>query len=219
MKSVRSSYLAQSGLVRGESSPADWSADSTDVFLPEGFEKNYAYPVLIWLDSEEGCRGEFQLRMEAISERNYVGIRFPVSEGASGGLLLEEIPRAVRMVSRYANLHSERIYLCGERHFASLALQHVLAEPGKYGGFVAVAPAALPATVSLGNYRRLKHLRGLFLERPGGTPSVSPLASLLHASGVEIRQQGCPVEDHASSGGIINRFLMQGILREQMRKA
>ncbi len=218
MKSVRTSYLGQSGLVRGESSTADWSADSTDVFLPVGFEKNYAYPVLIWLDSEEGCRGEFQLRMEAISERNYVGIRFPVPEGASGELRLEEIPRAVHMVSRYANLHSERIYLCGERHYASLALQHVLAEPGKFGGFVAVAPVSLSVNISLGNFRQLKHLRGLFLERRGGVSSVSSLASLLHASGIEIRQQEYPDEEQATSGGIINRFLMQGILREQMRK-
>ncbi len=190
-----------------------WSADSGNVYLPEGFEKNYSYPVLLWLEDAASAI-PFHHRMLEISERNYVGIRIshPELSRLSHEQKMQGIRLALRTVSGYANLHSERIYLLGTEQAGRTALELIFAEPLNFAGFVVVDPEFPEDNFSLRNFRQLKHLRGLVLTR---TPKVSGHArrclETLHAAGLEIRQQAHAGKSQVSSS-LMNRFVMQGIL-------
>lgn len=194
----------------------DWSEDSANVCLPEFFEKNYAYPALIMLESSLSKTAQFHDSVRAISERNHVGIRVVCEPSSLGGelgndLALSQIQKSVRSVSRYANLHSERIYLVGTGIQATLAMRLVLAEPLKFAGFLAIDPEVERGVLSVRHFRQLKHLRGMIL-----TSTMFPAEKLrreiemLHSSGIEIRQQSFSQAGKTCS--LINNFVMQGIL-------
>lgn len=194
----------------------DWSADSPHVYLPETFEKNYAYPVLIMLESSRSTAVEFHESLREISEQNYVGIRIVCNPSSGGGelendLILQQIHRAICDVSGYANLHTERLYLVGSGAHATLAMRLVLAEPLKFAGFLVTDPELKNLVLSVQNFRHLKHLRGLILTseaRPAA--NVRREVEMLHSAGFEIRQQS--FADAVKASSLMNNFVMQGIL-------
>ena len=197
---------------------AAWSADTARVFLPVGFEKYYAYPVLVFLTPAEQGNGAFHDQMLAISDRNFVGINIPVGveEGGSLEQLQERVETAVQAVNAYANLHGERIYLLGTGGLARTAMQLALDYQFSYAGFIATAPVCQPQDLSLKNFRKFRHLRGLILDRTQeATSTGAALAKMLHHAGLELRYQPLPATSasHESSGSPqINGFIMQAIL-------
>lgn len=213
MKLAEYLWHAQTSLQEVSRPVGEWSVDSPDVFLPGGYEPNYAYPLLVWLESAESRCVDFHDRMEGISDRNYVGLRYPIRSDYRLDQQLAGLPEAVRQVSSFVNLHSERIFLCGVGPWAETAVTQVLSAPRMYGGFVAIQPQELPTVLPVNAYRHWRHLRGLLLTS-ALTPQARHLARVLHAAGTDIRQQPCDMADSNSTHRLINGFLMQGILRE-----
>lgn len=218
MKSIYSAIHLAHGQSHAAPSSTEWSADSPRVYLPDGFEKNYSYPVLVWLNDDSPA--VFQQRMREISDRNYVGIQIPWSSSMND-LPEKQMPRieaAVNAVSEYANLHSERVYLMGERSCGAAALQAVLASPLKFAGFLAVDPQVQHLSCSFNNFRTMKHLKGL-LAVPGekASPTVLGYAELLHAGGLQVRVQKYADNEPRSLPRLLDHFLMQQILGEQVK--
>jgi len=218
MKSIYSTIHFAHGQSPAAPSSTEWSADSPRVYLPDGFEKNYSYPVLVWLSDESPAA--FQQRMREISDRNYVGIQIPWS-ASMNDMPEKQLPRieaAVNAVSQFANLHSERVYLAGERRSGAAALQAVLAAPLKFAGFLAIDPQVQHLSCSLNNFRTMKHLKGL-LAVPGekASPTVLGYAELLHAGGLQVRVQKYADNEPRALPRLLDHFLMQQILGEQVK--
>lgn len=126
------------------------------VYIPEGYEPNYAYPLIVWVQGPEGNAHELQHVLPLISERNYVGVAFRARTKATrdeiqrDGLpsrtlhrLLRELRRLVRATARDCHLHADRIYLAGFDVGGSIALQLGAASSARVAG-IAVFGTPLP---------------------------------------------------------------------------
>src|SRR5690242_12624947 len=55
------------------------------IFIPEGYEPNYAYPLIVWMvGPHDNKRAELKRVMPAISTRNYLGLSFCPETAAAG---------------------------------------------------------------------------------------------------------------------------------------
>jgi len=85
-------------------------AQEDAIYCPDHYERNYAYPLLVWLTGEEAPPDNLNTLMRRVSERNCFGLA--VRRGA-GIAPAETIFGAVTALRRQYHIHSERIYLAG----------------------------------------------------------------------------------------------------------
>ena len=134
----------------------------TGLFLPEKYEPNYAYPLILWLHGDGGTEFEMFSGISGISSRNYIGLslRAPEKQESGGyswdrspeGLakLESELYATVCQLRRVFNVHSERVILAGFDTGATTAMQLVLRHPEWYGGVVSMC-GELPTLMDFQN--------------------------------------------------------------------
>ncbi|WP_166824886.1 alpha/beta hydrolase [Thalassoroseus pseudoceratinae] len=122
----------------------------TGLFLPEHYEANYAYPLVLWLHGEGGTEFEMFSAISGISTRNYIGLSLRAPEKSeSGGYCWDRSPdglaklesdiyATVCQLRRVFNVHSERVILAGFDSGATTAMQLILRRPDWYGGVVSM---------------------------------------------------------------------------------
>jgi len=92
-------------------------------------------------------------------------------------------------------------------------MQLTLDNQFSYAGFIATDPRCSPEELSLKNYRKVRQLRGLILDRCDDSTSLATaLAKMLHSAGLEVRYQPIPETSPTIPGGLMNGFVMQAIL-------
>jgi phospholipase/carboxylesterase len=150
------------------------------VYVPTGYEPNYAYPLVVLLHNEGGNDEQMVRNATRISRRNClcVTIRGPKvlpeknedgrptygwgQPGEFDAVVREYILAAITHVRRNYHIHSERIFLAGQHEGAEVAYRVGLQMPEKFGGLIALngtlpRPFALPTTIDA-NYQHLRIL-------------------------------------------------------------
>src|SRR5258707_2565861 len=51
--------------------------ETDEVYVPENYEPNYAYPLIVWLSPSTGAAIRLRQLMPVISDRNYFGVSLP----------------------------------------------------------------------------------------------------------------------------------------------
>lgn len=152
-------------------------APGATVYVPEHYEPNYAYPLLIWPSSAFEHDAEFADRMSAISTRNAFGLR-----NASSG---ESLPSSIRKVRERYNIHTERLVPIGIGEQAVAAVDMLLQHPDWFAGAV-----ALNATFNVRSLRavpfRSRGLRGKRALLGGHSTGADRVTRVLHAAGVDV---------------------------------
>lgn len=108
-------------------------------FLPQGFEKGYAYPLLIWLSGSNDSRLQLSHIMPGISMRNYIGVA-PTANRSYGPSnqengtpfqqdeMHELVFQALDRAQLQYNINPERIFVggcgCGGTQALRLAMTH-----------------------------------------------------------------------------------------------
>ena len=209
------------------------------LFVPTGYEPNYAYPLVVWLKGPDGCALDFQHLMPVISDRNYLGLEIDATEAIGNNLdLLNEStdnPEAptplmaleflvewkVRQLRLAYNIHTERVFLAGFGDGGTLALQLGLARPEWFAGIVAVS-SRFPATRStLRRFRDLLKKRVLLCcgsQSRRVTPAQTLETSrLLHSAGMRVctRMHDAGHQITRTMLLEIDRWIMQEILQPQ----
>jgi phospholipase/carboxylesterase len=133
-----------------------------DVYIPEAYEPNYAYPLIVWLLDETDHAAELPRRMAQISTRNYFGAALRCTVPAADDLdafamLQQRLADLALQVRREFHIHSERIFVAGFDRHGTAALQLCLARPEWLAG-AAVLGAPLPEMPRL--LQRFRDLRG-----------------------------------------------------------
>ena len=156
-----------------------------DVFIPEAYEPNYAYPLIVWLLDENENPAELPKRMRQISTRNYFGAALrcsvPVADDVEGFTALQQRLADLALRSRCEfHIHSERIFVAGFDRHGTTALQLCLARPDWLAG-AAVLGGQLPEMPRL--LHRFRDLRGkrVFLAT-GDRDELAPAADLRRTS-------------------------------------
>lgn len=186
-------------------------------YVPEFYEANYPYPLIVWLPSETDSTARFSERMQALSPRNCLGLQLPGVEDESGVEgLLEGIRTHVSRLRRAWHVHTERIFLAGLDNSAEAALLAFLARPQWFGGAIALKGAfgtALRPHIPFRN----PALRGkrLFLaaQTGDGVNAMVEAGRLLGLFGLDVTTRGYDGAAGTTAGVMadVNVWLMDGV--------
>jgi phospholipase/carboxylesterase len=180
------------------------------VFVPENYEPNYAYPLVVWLHDAGRSERDIVHVLPHISMRNYLGLALrgtapanPRAQGddeASAGygwsrsqrmrlVFEDELHASVRRLRQDFHVHTERIFLAGAGDGGTLAWEIFLARPEWFAG-LAVFGGRFPYRRR--PLRRYRELRGkhVFLAAnsldPAGLNRTEQLGRLLYSAGLEV---------------------------------
>ena len=132
---------------------SDWPVS---LFLPERYEENYAYPLVVWFHDAGQNEGQLESVMSAISSQNYCGLGIQGNLALSNGksfdwnselLEYEQAPLrdllsvTIRRLRKVSHIHSERIFLAGAGTGADVALQQLAQTPDWYAGALLFSPS------------------------------------------------------------------------------
>lgn len=123
---------------------SDRDAPRSAVFIPEGYEQNYAYPLVVWFHDSGESEQVLHRIMPEVSDRNALGIairgeqavglnRFDWSEKKSEERE-SKLVSAIRSFRRDHHIHSERIVLAGRGIGARIAAEQFFSRPDWFGG-------------------------------------------------------------------------------------
>ena len=119
------------------------------LLAPLHYERNYAYPLLVWLHDDGGSERELKRIMPLVSLRNYVSLAVRGTGDSSGGFAWADTPDAVlaaeiRVAEAVAaarqrfNVHASRVFLVGHGTGGTLATRLALRSPERYAGGVSI---------------------------------------------------------------------------------
>jgi phospholipase/carboxylesterase len=187
-------------------------ATLSEVFVPDHYEQNYAYPLIMWLGGESSPAGGLPAIMRQISDRNLVGAAV---HPATGERLEDRVVAAIAAVRKQFHVHSERIFLAGVGESASQALALGLSRPEWFGGLIAISPRFPQGSRMLSQYEMLRGKR-VFLATSGEGPGQGEIVEtqrLLWSAGMSVRAFKAAGQDDLDRGVLreIDRWVIEGI--------
>mgnify|MGYP002628792906 CR=1 FL=1 len=182
-------------------SSSDWPVS---LFVPQKYEENYAYPLLLWFHDENSSENELDLVMNGIGDQNYCGLALRGNRDLDGQdsygwrseslefgrvSLKNLVNVTTRRLRRAFHIHSERIFCAGAGTGADIAMQLFSEAPEWFAGAILIEPSCNGA-LQLGDPQDLRSKN--ILHTISRTASNETLARnldsvrLLRASGVEV---------------------------------
>ncbi|MBM3998522.1 MAG: hypothetical protein FJ297_03090 [Planctomycetes bacterium] len=205
------------------------------LFMPLHYERNYAYPLLIWLHN--GGLDERQLVrvMPWISMRNYVaiGLRAPTDAADGSGAVwtptADEAARVASGLFECIELVRERLHIAEDRLFVAgygdggeMALRIALDHPRRFAGAVSLNGPFPRSGTPLARLSCARRLPILLLQ--GETSIGYPLdhvcedLRLFHAAGMTVTLRQYPVGDeiHCQMLKDLNVWIMERITGQDL---
>lgn len=122
-------------------------AEAIQFFLPEHYERGYAYPLVVWLHGAGEDERQLNVIMPELSLRNYVGVSTRGTElpefgpgyawsGATDGVeqCQQSVFAAIDYAIARANISPQRIFLAGKGEGGTLAIRLALTNPHCFAG-------------------------------------------------------------------------------------
>ncbi len=125
-------------------------ADDFSLFVPMHYEKNYAYPLIVWLHSDGETSSEVHRIMPQTSMRNFVGVapQSPVGNFQAGYFWEQEadtidmahdsILAAIDSACSRFNIASRRIFIGGAGAGGTMAFRIGLERPELFSGVISI---------------------------------------------------------------------------------
>ena len=201
---------SESGTAQGVCSRTRVRLRPSGLFVPENYERNYAYPLIVWLHEAGRSERDIVNVLPHISMRNYLGLALrgtakahprtnadgSVSQGYRWSrserakiAFQDELHASVRRVRQDYHVHTERIFLAGSGDGATLAWDLFLARPEWFAGIAAFGGRFPWRRRPLRHYRELRGRR-VFLAAdahdPDGLSKGEEIASLLYSAGLDV---------------------------------
>src|SRR4029453_1023410 len=120
--------------------------DAVSYFAPEGYEANYAYPLLVWLHNAGGDERQRARVMPLVRRRNYVGlgVRGPVAGERRGYAWPQtadaivaadqQVADAIGKARERFSIPCGRIFLAGYQSGGTMAYRIALRNPERFAG-------------------------------------------------------------------------------------
>jgi phospholipase/carboxylesterase len=203
--------------------------DAHCLVTPLHYERNYAYPLIVWLHGAEGDERQVTRVMPLVSNRNYAGVgpRGTVAEeGSDRGYRWSQSPAhiaraerrvlsAVAAARRWLNIEPSRIYLAGYGGGGTMAFRVALAQPQLFAGVCSFGgrfPTTLRPLGRLDEARKLNMF--IATGREGaeyGEAEVCRDLRLFHAAGMSLCLRLYPCRDELLSNMLsdMDRWIME----------
>jgi phospholipase/carboxylesterase len=186
-------------------------------FVPEYYEMNYPYPLIVWLAAPNASPDDFERRMTAVSPRNCLGLQVPIETAWDTRQVLEAVRESVAELRQTWHVHTERIFPAGDGPGAEAALRTFLARPEWFGGAIVLGGRFGEAPRMPVRNHALRGKRVLLASRDGKpaaeTESHRTLARMLNAAGlaVTLRRQAADSLEGPTALSDVNAWLMEAI--------
>jgi len=203
-----------------ETEPAAAAVPGIDeVFIPDHYESNYAYPLLVWLQTTAWPRAGFDRIMRMVSERNYFGVTLPIVDTRG---VEEQLQDAFSRLRRRYHLHTERVFLIGIGEAGTQALATGLRQPDWFGGMAAFSSTWPTESRLLSRFDELRGKRVLLgvddRDDVAVVNGVERAQKLLWSAGMNVTTLSC------SNGGTscpglfreLDRWLMQSVEQPEL---
>lgn len=184
---------------------------SARVFIPQGYESGYDYPLVVWL-ADPAVAFDLGRVMARTSLRNFIAV-----QPAAGGDPETRVWRAIDRVRDRWSVHPRRIYLVGQGSGGSEAFRIACRAPEACAGVASLGGpfpldeglfAAAPAV------RRLPMLLCLRRDAVAAEPGpVDRVLRLFHAAGAVLSVRIYPGHDDLAPAVLadVNRWLMADV--------
>jgi phospholipase/carboxylesterase len=198
---------------------AEEAAGIDEVFIPDHYESNYAYPLMVWLQTTTWPRGGFERLMRMVSERNYFGVALPVVDPDR---VEEQLQATFARLRRRYHLHTERVFLVGIGEAGTQALATGLGQPDWFGGIAAISSPWPTASRLLARYDELRGKRVLLGvdDRDDGALvcGVELAQKLLWTAGMHVTTVSCSNGGKTCPGLFreLDRWVMQSVEQPEL---
>ena len=124
--------------------------DDCSVFVPIHYERNYSYPLIVWLHSDGETSRQIEQIMPMTSMRNYIGVAPQSTLGdrrrgyfwqqSSGHIKQahQSIDKAIEQVSLRYNVCSQRIFIAGYGAGGTMAYRVAFERPELFAGVISI---------------------------------------------------------------------------------
>jgi phospholipase/carboxylesterase len=181
------------------------------LLAPQHYERNYAYPLVVWLHDCGGDERELKRVMPLVSLRNYVSLAVRGTSQDSGGygwsesadaILAAEsrIAEAIAQAKQRFNVHPERVFLVGHGVGGTMALRLALRAPDRYSIAASIGGSFPEGQAPLSRLSAIRDSRLLIMHCRDSlaypVERVCQELRLFHAAGmaVTLRQYPCADE-------------------------
>ncbi len=203
------------------------------LFTPQHYERNYAYPLVVWLHGPDDDERQVTRVMPLVSLRNYVAVgpRGTSASAVPGGYCWNQsaehiesaqdrVAAAIEAARDRLNIAPGRIYLAGYACGGTMALRIALNQPERFAGAVSVGgafPSGLRPLARLHAARRLNLLLATgreSLDYP--QRDLCQHLQLLHAAGIPLNLRLYPCGDEVTEDMLadIDRWVMEQVAGE-----
>lgn len=185
------------------------------IFIPQGYEQGYAYPLLVWLPGSR--RFDLGRAMHRLSTRNYLAVEPVIARDEPGSAVEDAVWGAIDAVAERANVHPDRVFLVGRGTGGTDAFRVGCRHADRFAGMVSLGgafPHAEALFARLSAVRRLPVL--LCCRRDAEADLVATTAMtlrLFHAAGAQLSMR-IYQEPHDLAPAIlrdVNRWLMDEV--------
>ncbi len=181
-------------------------AGDARVFVPQGYEPGYDYPLLVWL-TDPATPFDLGLAMIRLSLRNFVAVQPGHGDVACW--------RAIDRVTDRLSIHSRRIWLMGHRSGGTDAFRMVCRHPDRFAGAVSLGGGFPLGEHVLGQLDEIRRTPLLLCSKAADVAAdparLDQTLRLFHACGgtlaVRIYQRGDELS--RTTLGDVNRWLME----------
>lgn len=189
------------------------SAAEGCLFMPLGYESGYDYPLLVWLNDDEGF--DLGRVMARTSLRNFVAVQS--GPPAAGEDREDAVWRAIDLARDRASVHDRRIFLVGRRSAGGDAFRIGCRHPQAFGGVVSLGggfPLEESTFARLDAVRRLPMLLCCMADASTPGPGQTDRTlRLFHAAGARLAMRIYPGGPDLSRAVLadVNRWLMEEV--------
>ena len=195
---------------------------ASSVFVPMHYEKNYRYPLVVWLHSDMKTSDEIHQVMPKVSMRNCVAVAPSCPSGGRWQQELDSIEAAhasvinsVEMAMNRFNINPSRIFLGGFGGGGTMALRVTMERPELFAGVMSINGPMPESQAPLGCWEECRNLP-VFLTQARKSQSFDQATlcrqlKLLHVAGFALTLRQYPGVESLNEKLLqdMNRWIME----------
>ncbi|MFK7768916.1 MAG: alpha/beta hydrolase [Mariniblastus sp.] len=205
------------------------SNEECSLFVPMHYEKNYAYPLIVWLHPDGEKPDQVSRVVPQSSIRNYVGVapQGPVGNFKAGyfweqqpdtiDMAHDSIMAAIDYASMRFNIASHRIFIAGQGTGGTMAFRIALERPDIFAGVISINGPMPIDEKPLGQWSRCREIPVFWAHSRKSTEfaqeQLCEQLRLLHIAGFGVTLRQYPSSDCFATKTLsdMNKWIMEMI--------
>jgi len=205
------------------------------LFVPLHYEKNYAYPLVIWLHEDGANERQLQRVMPFVSMRNYVAVAPVGVESHENGFAWPQtrtviisaetaVTQCISLAKKRYHIATDRIFIAGAGAGGTMAFRIGLNHPDLFAGVLSFAGAMPTDQTPLADFKRCRKVPCFVSHGRESTQfDVDTLCSqlkLMYAAGFDVTVRQYPDGDQLNNNVLhdMNVWMMELVTGQRSDK-